>query len=69
MATKKEKRATALAKRETFLADERARGLAALERDRAVRIAHEEELRREAVEYNRHLNNILATALLRDSLR
>lgn len=52
MATKKQKRETALAKREAFLTEERAAGLEAQKKDREVRAAKEKRIQTAAAEIN-----------------
>lgn len=68
MATKKEKRARGLQKREAFMAEQKETGLAA---QRKAREAHEERMNRfaeEARSENRRLSALLAVLELRNAL-
>jgi hypothetical protein len=60
MATKKQKRAAALAKREKFLAEVKAEGLEALRLDRERQARHSDLLSRKAEEINDRHSAILA---------
>uniref|UniRef100_A0AAU7GXL5 Uncharacterized protein n=1 Tax=Streptomyces phage Scarif TaxID=3158858 RepID=A0AAU7GXL5_9CAUD len=60
MATKKQKREAALAKREKFLKEERERGLAALQADRERRDKEVLEMKQKARSINDHYRAILA---------
>lgn len=60
MATKKEKRAAALAKREAMLAEVKAEGLKAQAWDQARQAQHREEIRKDAKALNDRYNAILS---------
>jgi hypothetical protein len=60
MATKKEKRAAAIAKREAMLAEVKADGLRAQARDQARQAQHREEIRKDAKSLNDRYNAILS---------
>lgn len=60
MATKKQKRAAAQAKREKFIAEVKAEGLEALRMDRERRASHSDTVKRKAEEINARYAAILA---------
>lgn len=64
MATKKQKRLAMQAKREKFLAEEKARNLAAQQRDREEREERERRIQDNARVANQNLSRILALAVM-----
>lgn len=62
MATKKQKHAAALAKREKLIASEKSRGLEALEWDREKRRLESEKVREQGKQINARFNTILSGA-------
>lgn len=65
MATKKQKREKALAKRAAFLEEHRQHGLEALKRDREEREHQEERMKETARQIDRRYMNILAAHLIK----
>lgn len=64
MATKKQRRADALVKREVFLKQEQLNGLAAQRQDKERREANLQRIKDEAERVNRRHKAILATAFM-----
>ena len=67
MATKKQKREAALAKRQAFEEEQRLSGLEAQQRDREIRAAKSERRQSDAKKLNKRYNRILANARVKGS--
>jgi hypothetical protein len=67
MATKKQKREAALARREAFLDEQRRIGLEAQQRDREQREAHARRMKEEAQRMDRRMEAILAAHNIHES--